>query len=634
MRVLGISPLDKDANVSLMEDGKVLFACGEERLSRVKLQSGFPHRALQEGLTRLKWDPQSIDAVAYAFFDWDEEARLIAESVGIDARRVGPKATAESCALYRAKIGTGYKVDRTARIPGLDTEAAEFTPAKAWYKRLVYEKIAHSPKMDYRAHMHLFKKWQRNAVDDHRRWSGELAAGLKRVGLDNKPLRRFQHHDTHAANAFYASPFDDALVVTLDGYGSGMCGGIYTADAGGIRTLHRYRFPSSMGIFYEHVTSGLGFKPSRHEGKIVGLASYGDPKVLADILLARFDTADGDIVIRNGQNHFFTRALTTHFAKRDIAAAYQWVLEEVTRRSVSYWLAKTGKTKVVVSGGVHANVKLNQRIREIPGVDGLFVYPNMGDGGCGTGAAMLVFGHEVMKKAGPFDTVYFGPDYTEAQIKAALDKEGLKYERFDAPEERIAELLSQDHIIGRFNGRMEYGPRALGNRSVLYPAKEPEVNQWLNHQLARTEFMPFAPSCLAEFAPKLYHNLGGCEKTAEFMTVTFDCTEWMKGHSPAAVHVDGTARPQLVTPKSNPSYHKLISAYEKRTGIPVVINTSFNMHEEPIVCSPEDAVRAFLLGNVDYLAAGPFMVPHPKLAENLKDREKTKPGKKRELAGV
>jgi carbamoyltransferase len=634
MRVLGISPLDKDANVSLMEDGKVLFACGEERLSRVKLQSGFPHRALQEGLNRLGWDPQSIDAVAYAFFDWDEEARLIAESVAIDDQRNGSNATAESCARYRAKIGTGYQVDRTHRIPGIDTEAAEFTPAKAWYKRLVYEKIAGSSKLDRRAHKHLFKKWQQNAVDDHRKWSGELSAGLAKFGLDKKPLKRFQHHDTHAANAFYASPFSDALVVTLDGYGSGMCGGIYTADASGIKNLHRYRFPNSMGIFYEHVTSGLGFKPSRHEGKIVGLASYGDPKRLADILLTRFDTTDGDIVIRNGQNHYFTRALTTHFAKRDIAAAYQWVLEEVTRRSVSYWLAKTGKTKVVVSGGVHANVKLNQRIREIPGVDGLFVYPNMGDGGCGTGAAMLAFGHEVMRKAGPFDVVYFGPDYTEAQIRAALDKEGLKYERLDSPEERIAELLSQDHIIGRFNGRMEYGPRALGNRSVLYPAKEPEVNQWLNHQLARTEFMPFAPSCLAEFAPRLYHNLSGCEKTAEFMTVTFDCTDWMKGHSPAAVHVDGTARPQLVTPQSNPSYYKLISAYEKRTGIPVVINTSFNMHEEPIVCSPDDAVRAFLLGNVDYLAAGPFLVPHPKLTDNLKDREKTRPGKKRELAGV
>jgi carbamoyltransferase len=498
----------------------------------------------------------------------------------------------------------------------------------------LYEKLASHPKLDRKAHDRVFKQWQETAVSEHRKWSQQLQDGLRKVGLEKKPLRRFQHHDTHAANAFYASPYQKSLVVTLDGYGSGMCGGVYSADEHGITSLVRFPFPNSLGIFYEHVTSGLGFKPSRHEGKIVGLAAYGDPKHLADVLLARFETNDGQLRMNCGLNHFFTRALSAHFAKRDIAAAYQYVLEEVTRRVVGYWIENTGHTNIVMSGGVHANVTLNQRVREIPGVQSIFVYPNMGDGGCGTGAAMLVFGHETMTKVSGFDNVYFGPDYSDAQIKTVLDNESLKYERYDAPEERIAELLAQDHIIGRFNGRMEYGPRALGNRSVLYPAKEPEVNQWLNHQLQRTEFMPFAPSCLAEFAPKLYKNLAGCEKTAEFMTITFDCTDWMKSHSPAAVHVDGTARPQLVTPQSNPSYHKLISAYEKRTGIPVVINTSFNMHEEPIICSPADAVRAFLLGNVDYLAIGNYLVPHPILADNLEDRAKIKSRAKRELTSV
>ena len=633
MRILGISPLDKDTNVSLMEDGRVLFACGEERLSRIKLQSGFPHLALREGLNRLGWDPQSLDAVAYAFYDAPEEARLIAESVAVDLAEHA-KDRGESNRLYRAKIDSGYKVNRSVRIPGLETEAAEFMPRKVWYKKFLYERLAGSATLDARAHRRLFGQWQANAIADHTRWNAELVAGLKSFGLDNKPLKRFQHHDTHAANAYYSSPFDTALAVTFDGYGSGMCGGVYACGPDGIRNLHRFRFPNSLGIFYEHVTSGLGFKPSRHEGKIVGLAAYGDAKHLAEILLARFDTTGGDIKIRGGLNHNFTRALAGHFAKRDVAAAYQFVLEEVARRVVSYWLQKTGLKKIVVSGGVHANVKLNQRLHEIPGVEGLFVYPNMGDGGCGTGAAMLAFGHETMRRAGPFDNVYFGPDYTEAQIRAALDTENLKYERHDEPEERTAELLADNQIVGRFAGRMEYGPRALGNRSVLYPALDPEVNQWLNHQLARTEFMPFAPSCLAEAAPKLFHNVGGCEKTAEFMTVTFDCTDWMKEHSPAAVHVDGTARPQLVTPQSNPGYHKLIAAYERRTGIPVVINTSFNMHEEPIICTPQDAVRAFLLGNLDYLAAGPFLVPHPKLKENQADRETSRPGAKRELSGA
>ncbi|HEY8505779.1 MAG TPA: carbamoyltransferase C-terminal domain-containing protein, partial [Gemmataceae bacterium] len=174
--------------------------------------------------------------------------------------------------------------------------------------------------------------------------------------------------------------------------------------------------------------------------------------------------------------------------------------------------------------------------------------------------------------------------------------------------------------VARFDGRMEYGPRALGNRSILYPAGDPEVNQWLNKQLGRTEFMPFAPAALAEEAGRLFANLSGCEKTAEFMTITFDCTAEMKRACPAAVHVDGTARPQLVRPETNPGFYRILKAYHARTGIPAVINTSFNMHEEPIVCTPADAVRAFLQGNIDYLAIGPFLAPHPKLAQNLARR--------------
>jgi carbamoyltransferase len=619
MRVIGLSPLDKDSTVSFMEDGRVLFACGEERLSRVKLQSGFPDRALKMGFERTGWDASSIDAVAYAFFDWDEEAKLISAAIAEDTRTGGSGTLRAAGARYRQAASTEYKVNRATRIPGLETDESEFVPRKAWPKRFVYERLAANPWLDWRAHRKLFNEWATQAVEDHKQWSNELTAGLKRFGLDRVPLKRFHHHDTHAANAYYASGYEQALAVTLDGYGSGCCGGVYSANRTGITMLHWFGFPNSLGIFYEQVTSGLGFKPSRHEGKIVGLAAYGNSKLLADVLLDRFDTTNGDIRIRGGMNHFLARALSGHFAKRDVAAAYQYVLEEVARRAISFWVAKTGLTRVVMSGGVNANVKLNQRVREIPGVESIFVYPNMGDGGCGTGAAMLVFGPEKMPKEG-FDTVYFGPDYSEAEIKAALDAENLKYERHDDVEERIAGLLAENAIIGRFNGRMEYGPRALGNRSVLYPAREPEVNQWLNKQLGRTEFMPFAPACLAEAAPRLFKNLSGCEKTAEFMTITFDCTDEMKKHSPAAVHVDGTARPQLVTPTSNPSFHKILKAYEARTGIPVLINTSFNMHEEPIVGSPQDAVRAFLLGNVDYLAAGPFLCPHPKLAENLRAR--------------
>jgi carbamoyltransferase len=218
------------------------------------------------------------------------------------------------------------------------------------------------------------------------------------------------------------------------------------------------------------------------------------------------------------------------------------------------------------------------------------------------------------------DNVYFGPDYSEADCQAVLQNEGLHYERVENIEERVAELLADHRIVGRFHGRMEYGPRALGNRSILYPAQDPHVNQWLNQQLRRTEFMPFAPACLASAAPRLFHQFSGCEKTAEFMTITFDCTDEMKRLCPAAVHVDGTARPQLVSERTNASFFRILQGYHERTGIPAIINTSFNMHEEPIVCSPADAVRAFVEGRLDYLALENFLVPHPRLREIEQER--------------
>jgi carbamoyltransferase len=275
---------------------------------------------------------------------------------------------------------------------------------------------------------------------------------------------------------------------------------------------------------------------------------------------------------------------------------------------------------VAVSGGVHANVKFNQRIREIPGVEEVFVYPNMGDGGCGTGAAMLVFDPAVFEQR-PIENVYYGPGYTDAEIEAELNRNGLAYERSDAIEDQVARLLVDQRIVGRFEGRMEYGPRALGNRSILYPAQDPEVNQWLNQQLGRTEFMPFAPAALASEARRLFKDIAGCETAAEFMTITFDCTDEMRRMCPAAVHIDGTARPQLVSERTNPGFYAILRSYYELTGIPAVINTSFNMHEEPIVCSPADAVRAFLQGRLDYLAIGPFLVPHPRLTEIEKERD-------------
>jgi carbamoyltransferase len=234
----------------------------------------------------------------------------------------------------------------------------------------------------------------------------------------------------------------------------------------------------------------------------------------------------------------------------------------------------------------------------------------LGDGGCGTGAALLPF-MQPGRTWAPIADVYLGPDYSDKEIAEALRTAQLPFDHYDAIEPKIAQLIASGKVVARFNGRMEYGPRSLGNRSILYHAHEPEVNQWLNQRLGRTEFMPFAPATLNEYRHECYKNIDGAEYAAQFMTVTFDCTEKMRKDSPAAVHVDGTARPQLVTATSNPSFHAVLTEFHKLTGVPSVINTSFNMHEEPIVCAPDDAIRAFLQGNLEYLAMGPYLVAHP-----------------------
>jgi carbamoyltransferase len=234
----------------------------------------------------------------------------------------------------------------------------------------------------------------------------------------------------------------------------------------------------------------------------------------------------------------------------------------------------------------------------------------MGDGGCGTGAAMFHSWSGGAKES--IKHAYFGPDYSDREITAELNNAGLQFSKPENYALEVAKLIHNGNVVARFVGRMEYGPRALGNRSILYHAKEPDVNQWLNHRLGRTEFMPFAPVTLYEARERCYHNIKGAEHTAEFMTVTFDCTNEMQKQCPAAVHVDGTARPQLIKREVNPGYYDILKEYEKLSGIPSLINTSFNMHEEPIVCTPADAVRAFLQGKLDWLAIGPFMVQHPK----------------------
>ncbi|MHC4956338.1 MAG: carbamoyltransferase family protein [Planctomycetota bacterium] len=604
MKVIGISPLDKDATASIVEDGRILYAAGEERFSRQKQHKGFPYQSLAKGLEVTGIKPSDVDEVAYAFLPWDKEVECIDKSLAEDKELLHTLDGVEMRRLLEAAAKKSpTRPDAVHGLPNPD-----HILAKGGLKKLAYSLLSLNTTLSRQAHRYLLAKWVHTATDAHRHWQRDLEEGLDSLGLRGK-LKRYEHHLSHAANSYLNSGFERALIVTIDGYGTGLAGSISLGEGGSIKRLSNVPYPNSLGTFYEMVTAALGYNPDRHAGKIVGLAAYGDPDVLSEALLATFDRRPGSFRMRQPQNDFFSRHLASHFPMIDVAAAYQTVLEIIVQEWVAHWVKETGADAVVLSGGVTANVKMNQRVFEVPGVKRVFVYPNMGDGGCGTGLAVLR--SHTGDSTHPFETAYLGPEYSDSDIRKALDEAGLKY---DAPGNLAADVakhIQNGEVVARFDGRMEYGPRALGNRSILYHAREPEVNHWLNKRLGRTEFMPFAPVTLYEERDKCYKNMDGAEHTSKFMTITFDCTPFMVDNCPAAVHVDNTARPQLVTREMNPGYYGIVEEYSKLSGIPCLINTSFNMHEEPIVCTPRDAVRAFLKGHLDCLAIGPYLVPNP-----------------------
>jgi carbamoyltransferase len=555
MITLGISALDTDSTATLLIDNKLEGSIAEERLSRKKLQNGFPSRALRKLFDTHGVRPKDIDVVAYPFFEWQQEGKLISKHY------------------------------------------AENMAQSATNDEPIERKLNHS--------LH-FSKWAARAVLDHRHFTRELHENLNELGLREK-LVRVDHHTAHAASAYYCSGFERALVVTLDWYGGGLAGMVGIATPGGIKTLKQFKYPHSLGLFYAQVTAALGFKPTRHEGKIVGLASFGEPQILFDQVFGRFEVLSGDYHYKAGMDMTFAQKLAQKYDREDIAAAYQAVLERIVTLVVSHYVRREKVDALVLAGGVTANVKMNQRLFEIEGVRKLFIHPNMGDGGTGTGAALLVASQQTQLEPERLANAYLGPEYSEQEIQIALEKEGMEYKKPRGIEKEIARLIHEGNVVARFNGRMEYGPRALGNRSILYHTVDPTVNDWLNKRLKRTEFMPFAPATLWEARHDCFRDMGEAEFPAEYMTVTFDCKPQMKKDSPAAVHVDGTARPQLVRKDINPSFYEVIKEYHKISGIPSIVNTSFNMHEEPIVCSPRDAIRAFNLGALDYLAIGPFL---------------------------
>jgi carbamoyltransferase len=576
MRILGITTED-DSGAAIIDDGHMLAAVNEERLSRLKLVVGFPRASIYEVMQLSNTRVSELDAVLVAA----KNSFFVDHLEPFDGWK---------------QLSPVYDGNRIKQV------AAKFSRFRDQFP--VLEK-------GYYAMLAPGFLQRRQAIRRALRTEFDITC----------PIEFIDHHFAHCTPAYFTSGFTDALVISMDGGGDGRSSKVYAVRNGEFIKLHEISAFNSFGNYYAYVTNICGYKAMKHEGKITGLAAYGEPKYIS-ILREFADEIEGSTINKGGV--VFREALEklkgslpSGWTKEDLAASIQSHFEEVVQRYVSYWIRKTGLRNVALAGGVFANVRVNEEVFALPEVERIFVYPHMTDGGLAVGAAMAACVPGVLTRTMPYRPeplldVYLGSNFSEIEINSAIEKYGLTPENLQVSlEETVAELLVQGFVVARAEGRMEYGPRALGNRSILYHPTDRSVNDWLNKNLRRTEFMPFAPSTLYDEREKCYEQVNGAEHTAEFMTITFHCTPWMQKNMPGVVHLDNTARPHLVRKDRNPSYYKIIEEFYKRTGLPAIINTSFNMHEEPIVCNVDDCVRAFLEGNIDYLALGPFLIKHP-----------------------
>ena len=571
---LGISD-SHDAGAALIVNGEVLAAINEERLSRKKMASGFPILAIEKVFDITGINPKDVVAVGFAG----------KSSAGKDMPTNIDLSNNAGQYLFSQKV-----VEFIDRLPG-GKNIFSASSAVTLYQG----------SMDLRVSQ---------KIDKTRKY-------LKTLGV-NAPVFAFDHHDAHLASAYYSAGHSDALLISNDGFGDGLCSKVAIANSktGEITTISSNSFYNSLGVYYSYATLLCGFMKGHHAGKTTGLAAYGNPEKTLKVFQEMIEW-NPTLGIYKNRGGVFRNCIATlrkelaNQSREDIAAGIQKHCEDIITAMVRHYVRLTNKTNVVLVGGVHANVKLNQRIAELPEVKSLFVFPNMGDGGLPLGGAYLAMAKMSSKVIQPtiLKHVYLGPSFQEEDMLNVIKQSKLHYYRPKDYAMEVAKLLSDEKVVARFDGAMEYGPRALGNRSILYSAAKQEVNGWLNKQLNRTEFMPFAPVIRDRDAPDFFERYSAkTYHTAEFMTVTYDVTERCKREAPATVHVDGTARPQVVKRDVNLRYYDILTEYNKLTGLSVLVNTSFNMHEEPIVCTPEEAVKAFLDSKIDVLALGPFIV--------------------------
>lgn len=565
MIVLGVCD-NHESGAALVVDGELVGAVNEERINREKMSARFPYRSIEWLLSSNGLTPKQVDLVVVA-------------------------STVTPTLIFRIFKDWHERIKKSA---------SQFSYLLNIY--FIYQSLAKLTVLPIKLEGILSRF--------------VLKARFLKLGF-RCPVITIDHHLAHAVSAYLPSGFEPCLIITADAMGDGVSLTVNIGKSGKIRRIFWQSGFCALSTYYSRATQFLGFTANKHEGKIVGLAAYGDPSKLINKFKRRLHfTGRGFNLI----NHFIPESEKFGFygslkgeAKEDVAAALQANLEEEFTKFLRYWIERTGLKQVALAGGIFSNVKLNQRLHDESGLEKIYVVPNMGDGGLCVGAALYAAGNSYKRST----SVYLGPSYDDEQIEKVLRSFKLRYEKPKNMACEIARRLANGQVVARFFGKMEFGPRALGNRSILYRADDEKVKDWLNAKLKRTEFMPFAPTTLVEFAKDCYADLEGAEPTWRYMNICFNCTEEMKRKSAGVVHIDGTARPQILSREDNPEYYEILSEYHKLTGSPSILNTSFNMHEEPIVNTPEDAVKAFLEANLDALAIGSFLVTRSDNTRNI-----------------
>jgi len=555
MNVLGLSCFYHDAAAALLRDGVVVAACQEERLSRKKHDPDFPARAVKYVLREAGLRPEDLDAVGFYDKPLLKFERILASHVSTFPRSFG---------AFRRSMPVWLK-------------------EKLWTPALIRRELA-------------------------------PYAG---------PILFAEHHVSHAASAFLVSPFEEAAVLTIDGVGEWATASYGVGRGNDITLLGELRFPHSLGLLYSAFTTYLGFKVNSAEYKVMGLAPYGRPvhydRILREMVHLRddgsftmameyFAYAYGLTMTTRRFHDFFggpPRAPESRLTARefDIAASVQKVCEEVVLRMARHALRVTGLRDLCMAGGVALNCVANGRVVRETDVRGLFVQPAAGDAGGAVGVAHYIYNTlEGRPRVAPWEHAFLGPAYDDGEVRACLAAHGARWRALDDGEVpgEAARLLAEGKVVGWFQGRMEFGPRALGARSILADPRDPAMRDALNRKIKfREGFRPFAPAVRDDRAADWFE----LDRPSPYMLLVAKARAGREP-LPAVTHVDGSARVQTVDRETNPRFFALLEAFERLTGVPVVVNTSFNVRGEPVVCSPDDAYRCFMRTDMDALVIG------------------------------